>query len=137
MKYICPLCGKSYNDVQELSDCVARDSKAIKDKESKIKETENLKAAYQKSLAIRRKEIEEEVAKLRNKISEYNTVGNKLIALDPSSDAHCTFSISFTTAEATKQFEKEASKQIEKSLNRIINPAYKSELDELIDRIIF
>ena len=137
MKYICPLCGKSYNDVQELSNCVTRDSKAIKEKENKVKETENQKAIYQKSLAIRRKEIEDEVAKLRNKISEYNTIGNKLIALDPKSDAHCTFSIAFTTNEAIEQFDKEINKQLEKAVNRFTNSSYGSELADIIDKIIF
>ena len=136
-KYICPLCGKVHYDVESLSACTARDAKAIKEKENKLKEKKSQIDALQKSLSDKKKEIDAIVAQLQNKVSEYNTIGRKLIANDPKSDTHCTFSISFTTAEADKQFEKEALEQFGKTLSRITSPTYKSDLDDLIDKLIF
>lgn len=96
-EYICPLCGKKYWNVDSLAECTARDAKAIREKENKLEELKVQKETYNKALASRKKEIEDIVAKLQNKVNEYNTIGKKLVAIDPKTDAHCAFKISFTS----------------------------------------
>lgn len=99
-KYICPLCGSSYSKVEELSACVARDAKAIKDKEARLKETETKTLALRKSIAKAKQEIEADVIRLRTKISNYNTMGRQLAALDPKSDVHCALSVSYSEKDS-------------------------------------
>ena len=131
-KYICPLCGKVHYDVESLSACTARDAKAIKEKENKLKEKKSQADAFQKSLSDKKKEIDAIVAQLQNKVSEYNTIGRKLIANDPKSDAHCCFSISFNSDDYS-----EFNNVVKDAIRDVYNKAISSDLDDLIDKLIF
>ena len=131
-KYICPLCGKVHYDVDSLSACTARDAKAIREKEAKLKEKKSQTAVLQKSLSDKKKEIDALVVQLQNKVSEYNTIGRKLIAIDPKSDAHCCFSISFNSDDYS-----EINNAVKNAVKDIYNKISYSDLDDLIDKIIF
>ena len=120
-KYICPLCGKVYYNVDSLAECTARDAKAIRSKENKLREEKERKESLQKSLQNVKSDIDILVGQLRNKVNDYNTIGRKLISIDPKTDAHCSFNITFS------------------SNDRITSSKNTGDLtlDELIDKFIF
>ena len=126
-KYICPLCGANHYNVEDLSACVARDAKAIKEKEAKLKEAETKTAALRKSISSTKKDIENLAIQLQAKVNSYNTMGRQLAALDPKSNVHCDFSISYS--EKDSQVDKREIKSYTKRWDDTAN------LSSLIDEI--
>lgn len=58
MKYICPICGRSYNDAMQMAECVNKCA---------VRESEN-----QKSLTNLEKQIKDKYTELRDLVNEYN-----------------------------------------------------------------
>lgn len=100
-KYICPLCGATYYNVNDLANCTSKDAKAINEKENKIKEETKRKEKLRADLLVKKKEIESLTLQLQAKINSYNTIGRELASIDPKAAAHCTFSISYSEKDST------------------------------------
>lgn len=72
-KYICPICGKIWYNVNDLADCVAADAKAENNKQF----IEKQRIEDKDKLAALRKEVDTAYATLKNKVTAYNTAAQK------------------------------------------------------------
>lgn len=75
-KYVCPVCGKIWYNIQDLADCTAKDAKAEAEATAEKKRIEALKQSKMDALAAAKKDVDVSYAALKRKIDAYNYLAN-------------------------------------------------------------
>ena len=75
-KYVCPVCGKIWYNIQDLADCTAKDAKAEAEATAEKKRVEALKQSKMDALAAAKKDVDVSYAALKRKIDAYNYLAN-------------------------------------------------------------
>lgn len=75
-KYVCPVCGKIWYNIQDLADCTAKDAKAEAEATAEKKRIEALKQSKMDALAASKKDVDVSYAALKRKIDAYNYLAN-------------------------------------------------------------
>lgn len=75
-KYVCPVCGKIWYNIQDLADCTAKDAKAEAEATAEKQRLEALKQSKMDALAAAKKDVDVSYAALKRKIDAYNYLVN-------------------------------------------------------------
>ena len=129
-KYVCPICGKSYDDVNELSNCVA---KCAKEKTAASEQLNKLHLEtyekHKKDLNIQKDKVSEAYNTLLAEIEKYNDIANKIKKINSKFNAHCSSSLSFDSNTTNKV-------SIGKPRPRTLDELEEMNLNELVDKFL-
>lgn len=98
--YVCPICGKTYDDVNELSNCVAKCAKEkTAEKAAASEQLNKLRMeAYEKNkmdLNIQKEKVNKAYNMLLAEIEKYNNIANKISKIDATFSSKCEASLNF------------------------------------------
>lgn len=137
-KYVCPICGKSYDDVNELSNCVAKCAKEKTAKEAAASEQLNklrMEACekHKKDLNIQKDKVSEAYNTLLTEIEKYNDIANKISKIDRTFSSKCEASLNFGSSTNKVNVNKTSKP---KRMDRAYPPVFPCmPLSALIDEI--
>lgn len=129
-KYICPICGTAYENVNDVAKCVEKCAKMVNAAKEFEKTRINEMAELQKDLAIKKTNVDKAYNNLKAEIEKYNDVANKIKKIDNKFDAHCSTSISFNSNTTTNKIN------IGKPRLRTLDELEDITLNELVDKFL-
>ena len=128
-KYICPICGTTYENVNDVVKCVEKCAKMVNAAKEFEKARVNEMAELQKDLAIKKANVDKAYNNLKAEIEKYNDIANKIKKINSKFNAHCSSSLSFDSNTTNKV-------SIGKPRPRTLDELEEMNLNELIDKFL-
>lgn len=132
-KYVCPVCGKIWYNITDLSECVNADAKAEKEAAAEKARLRALQASKKDAVASAKRDVDASFAALKRKVDQYNYLAKDYNTTYESEEygfGYICASITSTVVKADSTQTKDSSKtapnstDMKDNLRDLIRQAY-------------